>query len=96
VLADDLTGKGRTTWSVGELGLSATVVLADEREGDSFLCAVEGIHEKTVPDVLLVSEERCWGGDPLQIFVRNRLVKRDVEFVFHEPIGLLQMVGTMA
>src|SRR5262245_59244061 len=45
---------------------------------------------------LAVSEQRCRGDNPLQIFVRDRMDEGDTEFVVDKPVGLLQMVCTMA
>src|SRR5262245_52910546 len=43
-----------------------------------------------------VSEEGCWGGNPLQVLIRGRVDKRDTEFVGDKPVGLLQMMRTVA
>src|SRR5437870_4463038 len=50
----------------------------------------------SLPLIFLVgSEERCWGDNPLQIFLRHRVYYGDAEFVGDKPVCLLQMVRTV-
>ena len=38
---------------------------------------------------LVTSEECCWGDNPLQIFIRDRLDEGDSQFISDKPVRLL-------